>query len=144
MLRLTPSPIAAAEAAGSADDHRASSADQQTPDRPAPTGLRIGPQHILRHLRRLAGRQPAQLVAAHVAEPVFRRPSGITFRSFRHGGFTAGGDADLSDADLSAIGAKTDATLDLYRKGTMLQRQRALTRLLDQRSNQQRLSTCAG
>jgi hypothetical protein len=70
-------------------------------------------------------------------------PNGITFRSFRHGGFTAGGDADLSDADLNAIGAKTDATLDLYRKGTMLQRQRALTRLLDQRSNQQRLSTCA-
>jgi hypothetical protein len=50
----------------------------------------------------------------------------------------------FSDADLNAIGAKTDATLDLYRKDTMLQRQRALTRLLDQRSNQQRLSACAG
>jgi hypothetical protein len=68
-------------------------------------------------------------------------PKEITFRSFRHGGFTAGGEADLSDADLNALGAKTDATLDLYRKGTMEQRRRALTRLLDQRSNQQRLST---
>src|SRR5262245_43744417 len=38
----------------------------------------------------------------------------ITFRSVRHGGFTAGG--DLSDADLNAVGAKTDATLDIYRK----------------------------
>jgi integrase len=68
-------------------------------------------------------------------------PKEITFRSFRHGAFTAGGDADLSDADLNAVGAKTDATIDLYRKGTMEQRQRALTKLLDQRSNQQRLST---
>jgi hypothetical protein len=61
-------------------------------------------------------------------------PSAITFRSFRHGGFTAAGDVDLSDADTSAVGAKTDATLDIYRKGTMEQR-RALTRLLDERSN---------
>lgn len=61
-------------------------------------------------------------------------PKEITFRSFRHGGFTAAGDADLSDADVSAVGAKTDATLDIYRKGTMEQRQRALTRLLDQRT----------
>jgi hypothetical protein len=68
-------------------------------------------------------------------------PNEITFRSFRRGGFTAGGDADLSDADLNAVGAKTDATIDIYRKGTMEQRRRALTRLLDQRSNQQRLST---
>src|SRR5215467_6774145 len=68
-------------------------------------------------------------------------PKKITFRSFRHGGFTAGGDADLSDADLNAIGAKTDATIDIYRKGTMAQRRRALTKLLGQRSNQQPLST---
>lgn len=71
-------------------------------------------------------------------------PSGITLRSFRHGGFTAGGDADLSDADLNVIATKTDATIDLYRKGTMLQRQRALTRMLEQRSNQQPLSTRVG
>jgi hypothetical protein len=71
-------------------------------------------------------------------------PQQITFRSFRHGGFTAAGDADLSDADVSAVGAKTEATLDIYRKGTMEQRRRALTRLLDQRSNPQRLSTYAG
>jgi len=62
--------------------------------------------------------------------------------SFRHGGFTASGDADRSDADLSAVGAKTDATLDIYCKGTMEQRRRALTRLLDQRSNSVRLSIC--
>jgi len=63
----------------------------------------------------------------------------ITFRSVRHGGFTAGG--DLSDADLNAVGAKTDATLDIYRKGTMEQRRRALTRLLDERSKRAHLST---
>jgi hypothetical protein len=71
-------------------------------------------------------------------------PSAITFRSFRHGGFTAAGNADLSDADTSAVGAKTDATLDIYRKGTMEQRRRALTRLLDERSKPKPLSTCAG
>jgi integrase len=68
-------------------------------------------------------------------------PETITFCSFRHGGFTAAGDADLSDAD---VNAKTDASLDIYRKGTMDQRRRALTRLLEQRSNPQRLSTCPG
>jgi len=60
-------------------------------------------------------------------------PKEITFRSFCHGGFTAAGDADLSDADVNAVGAKTEATLDIYRRGTMEQRRRALTRLLDQR-----------
>jgi hypothetical protein len=71
-------------------------------------------------------------------------PKGLTFRSFRHGGFTAAGDANLSDADVNAVGAKTDATIDFYRKGTMEQRRRALTLLLDERSKPQRLSTCAG
>jgi len=71
-------------------------------------------------------------------------PTEITFRSFRHGGFTAAGDADLSDADVNAVGAKTDATLDIYRKGTMDQRRRALTRLLEERSNPKRLSTYGG
>jgi hypothetical protein len=70
--------------------------------------------------------------------------SEITFRSFRHGGFTAAGDADLSDADTSAVGAKTEATLEIYRKGTMEQRRRALTRLLDERSKPKHSSTCAG
>jgi hypothetical protein len=51
-----------------------------------------------------------------------------------HGGFTAAGDADLSDADVNAVGAKAEATLDIYRKGAMEQRRRALTRLLDQRT----------
>ena len=41
----------------------------------------------------------------------------ITFRSFRHGGFTVAGDADLSDADINAVAAKTEATIDIYRKG---------------------------
>jgi hypothetical protein len=69
-------------------------------------------------------------------------PSAITFRSFRHGDFTAAGDADLSDADTSAVGGKTDEILDIYPKGAMEQRRRALTRLLDERSKH--LSTCAG
>lgn len=68
----------------------------------------------------------------------------MTFRSFRHGGFTVAGDADLSDTDVSAVGAKTDATSDINRKGTMKQRRRALTRLLEERSKPQRLSTCPG
>jgi hypothetical protein len=68
-------------------------------------------------------------------------PKEITFRSFRHGGFTSGGDADLSDADLNAVGAKTDASIDIYRKGTIGQRRRALTLLLEQRSKEKRLST---
>jgi hypothetical protein len=62
-------------------------------------------------------------------------PKEITFRSFRHGGFTASGDADLSDADVNAVGAKTASTLDIYRKGTIKQRQRALTLLLEQRTH---------
>ena len=41
-------------------------------------------------------------------------------------------DADLSDADTSAVRAKTEATLDIHRKGTMDQRRQALTRLLDE------------
>jgi hypothetical protein len=45
------------------------------------------------------------------------RASATPFRCFRTGGFTAGGNADLSDADLNAIGAKTGATLDIYRQG---------------------------
>jgi hypothetical protein len=68
-------------------------------------------------------------------------PKEITFRSFRTGGFTAAGDADLSDADLNAIAAKTDASINLYRKSTFEQSQRAGARLLDQRSKQKRLST---
>jgi hypothetical protein len=37
----------------------------------------------------------------------------ITFQSFRHGGFTAAaGDAGRSDADVNAVGAKTETTLD--------------------------------
>jgi hypothetical protein len=37
---------------------------------------------------------------------------------------TAG--SSLSDADVNAVGAKTEATLDIYRKGTMEQRRRAV------------------
>jgi hypothetical protein len=58
--------------------------------------------------------------------------------------FHSGRWADLSDADTSAVGAKTEATLDIHRKSTMDQRRRALTRLLDERSKSKRLSTGAG
>jgi hypothetical protein len=60
-------------------------------------------------------------------------PKDITFRPFRHGGFTAGRDADLSDADIKAVGAKTGATIDLYAKSTLEQRRRAFKRMRDQR-----------
>ena len=68
-------------------------------------------------------------------------PKEITFRSFRHGGFTATGDADLSNADVNAVAAKTEASIDIYRRGTIDQRRRAFMRLLDQRSKQKRMST---
>jgi hypothetical protein len=89
--------------------------------RPWPTGTTTGAAAgFIRRVRKL-------LDAAGL-------PKEITFRSFRHGGFTAAGNADLSDADVNAVGAKTDATLDIYRKGTIEQRRRALTRLLNQRT----------
>jgi hypothetical protein len=60
-------------------------------------------------------------------------PKNISLRSFKGGGCTAAGDAGLSDADISAVGAKTE-TIDLWRRGTMEQRRRALSRRLEQRS----------
>ena len=46
----------------------------------------------------------------------------LTFTSFRHGGFTEGADADLSDAELRAQGRhKSSKVLPKYAKRTMLQ-----------------------
>lgn len=47
---------------------------------------------------------------------------GLTFTSFRHGGFTEGADADLSDAELRAMGRhKSAKVLPIYAKRTMKQ-----------------------
>jgi hypothetical protein len=44
----------------------------------------------------------------------------LTFTSFRHGGFTEGADADLSDAELRAQGRrKSSKVLPEYAKQTM-------------------------
>jgi hypothetical protein len=46
----------------------------------------------------------------------------LTFTSFRHGGFTEGADADLSDAELRAQGRhKSSKVLPKYAKRTMRQ-----------------------
>jgi hypothetical protein len=46
----------------------------------------------------------------------------LTFTSFRHGGFTEGADADLSDAELRAQGRhKSAKLLPTYAKRTMKQ-----------------------
>jgi hypothetical protein len=46
----------------------------------------------------------------------------LTFTSFRHGGFTEGADADLSDAELRAQGRhKSAKVLPTYAKRTMRQ-----------------------
>src|SRR4051812_8811768 len=46
----------------------------------------------------------------------------LTFTSFRHGGFTEGADADLSDAELRAQGRhKSPKVLPKYAKRTMRQ-----------------------
>jgi hypothetical protein len=46
----------------------------------------------------------------------------LTFTSFRHGGFTEGADADLSDAEMRAQGRhKSAKVLPRYAKRTMRQ-----------------------
>ena len=46
----------------------------------------------------------------------------LTFTSFRHGGFTEGADADLSDAEMRAAGRhKSAKVLPTYAKRTMKQ-----------------------
>lgn len=45
----------------------------------------------------------------------------LTFTSFRHGGFTEGADADLSDAELRAQGRHKSKVLPRYAKRTMKQ-----------------------
>jgi hypothetical protein len=45
----------------------------------------------------------------------------LTFTSFRHGGFTEGADADLTDAELRAQGRHKSKVLPRYAKRTMKQ-----------------------
>ena len=66
---------------------------------------------------------------------------GIRFASFRHGGVTESGDADLTDRQMMALsGHKTADLLDIYAKRTRVQRQTAAPKLCDFRTKQGRLS----
>lgn len=68
-------------------------------------------------------------------------PKGISFASFRHGGVTESGDADLTDRQMMALsGHKTADVLDIYAKRTRVQRQTAAAKRRDFRTKQGRLS----
>lgn len=63
-------------------------------------------------------------------------PRDLTFTSFRHGGFTEAGDAEVSEAGIRALGQrKTTAMQSLYVKRTERQRQNAMTNRRNERVN---------
>jgi len=65
----------------------------------------------------------------------------ITFTSFRHGGHTDGADAELSDAQMRALGGhKTTAALLRYAKATEKQRRVGARKRLDARTKTGHLS----
>lgn len=68
-------------------------------------------------------------------------PENITFTTFRHGGHTEGADADLTDAQLRALGAhRTTRMIRLYAKGTPDQRRAGARKRLARRTKQGALS----
>lgn len=68
-------------------------------------------------------------------------PASITFTTFRHGGHTDGADADLTDAQLRALGAhRTTRMIRLYAKGTPAQRRAGARKRLARRTKQGGLS----
>jgi hypothetical protein len=68
-------------------------------------------------------------------------PEDLTFTSFRHGGHTDGGNADLTDAQMRALGGhKTTAALLRYAKETDTQRQVGARKRLDARTKKGNLS----
>ncbi|MDF2997568.1 MAG: hypothetical protein K0R27_3205 [Xanthobacteraceae bacterium] len=68
-------------------------------------------------------------------------PKGVSFASFRHGGVTESGDADLTDRQMMALsGHKTAEILDIYAKRTRAQRQTAAAKRRDFRTKQHSLS----
>jgi len=70
-----------------------------------------------------------------------RLPDDITFTSFRHGGHTEGADAELTDAQMRALGGhKTTAALLRYAKATERQRQVGARKRLNSRTKKGILS----
>jgi hypothetical protein len=68
-------------------------------------------------------------------------PKELTFASFRHGGITESGDADLTDRQMRALsGHRTADVLDVYSKKTRTQRVTAARKRRDYRTNRARLS----
>jgi hypothetical protein len=68
-------------------------------------------------------------------------PEDLTFTSFRHGGHTDGGNADLTDAQMRALGGhKTTAALLRYAKETDTQRKAGGRKRLDARTKKGKLS----
>jgi hypothetical protein len=64
----------------------------------------------------------------------------LTFTSFRHGGFTEGADADLTDAELRAQGRQKSKVLPRYAKRTMKQVAAGQKKRRDSRTNGGHLS----
>jgi hypothetical protein len=65
----------------------------------------------------------------------------LTFTSFRHGGFTEAGDADLTDAEIRAQGRhKSAKVLPLYVKRTMKQVAAGAKKRRSARTNREDLS----
>lgn len=61
-------------------------------------------------------------------------PRDLTFTSFRHGGFTEAGNAEVSEAGIRALGQhKTNAMQSVYVKRTERQRQNAMTKRRNER-----------
>jgi integrase len=68
-------------------------------------------------------------------------PKEVSFQSFRHGGLTEAGDADLTDRQIQAIGGhRTVTVLSRYVKETEQQRRTAARKRLNARTNAGRLS----
>lgn len=101
--------------------------------------MRHGPLVIMSEAKRGGIRKPyertyfAQLVRKIREEAGL--PGELTFTSFRHGGVTELGDADISDQGaLSLTGHKTRNILSIYMKRTEAQRGTAARARLDYRS----------
>lgn len=89
------------------------------------------------------GKNPMRYVQSEVRRlcRVAELPDEITFTSFRHGGHTDGADADLTDAQMRALGGhKTTAALLRYAKETDAQRQVAGRKRLNARTKKGDLS----
>ena len=80
----------------------------------------------------------------HLARKIMNKaglPDGLSFTSFRHGGMTELGDAELTDQEMMALSAhKQRGMLTVYSKRTEKQRRTAARKRLAARTNRENLS----